>query len=146
MSGDELSYLVRTFFAAFTSGDGCTERLTSLPGLFLPEAVIIKTGDGDPAIYTVDSFLKPRRDLLLGGALSEFREWETGGHTEMFGDIAQHFCSYAKAGVLDGIPFTGRGMKTMQFVRTKTGWRISSLAWHDENTATPTTPITGAPA
>jgi len=26
----------------------------------------------------------------------------------------------------------GRGMKTLQFVRTVTGWRISAAAWDDE--------------
>ena len=54
------------------------------------------------------------------------------GRTEVFGDIAQHFGSYAKAGVQDGTPFTGRGMKTLQFVRTPDGWRISAAAWDDE--------------
>jgi hypothetical protein len=54
------------------------------------------------------------------------------GHTEMLGDIAQHFCSYAKAGVQDGTPFTARGMKALQFVRTSAGWRISAAAWDDE--------------
>lgn len=54
------------------------------------------------------------------------------GRTEVFGDIAQHFGSYAKAGVQDGTPFTGRGMNTLQFVRTPDGWRISAAAWDDE--------------
>ena len=50
----------------------------------------------------------------------------------MFGDIAQHFGGYAKSGIQDGTPFTGRGMKTMQFVRTSAGWRITAVAWDDE--------------
>ena len=70
--------------------------------------------------------------MLSNGTLTDFREWELSGHTEIFGDIAQHFCSYAKAGVLLGASFTGRGMKTMQFVRTAAGWRISAVAWDDE--------------
>jgi hypothetical protein len=32
----------------------------------------------------------------------------------------------------DGVPFTGRGHKTFQFVRTPGGWRISSVSWHDQ--------------
>ena len=32
----------------------------------------------------------------------------------------------------DGTPFTGRGMKTLQLVRTSGGWRISAAAWDDE--------------
>jgi hypothetical protein len=124
--------IVRTFFAAFTSGADCTARLDALRQVFLPEAVIVRTGGGVPAVYGVDSFVAPRRELLSNGTLTDFREWELSGHTEIFGDIAQHFCSYAKAGVQHGASFTGRGMKTLQFVRTPAGWRISAAAWDDE--------------
>jgi len=127
-----LAGIVRTFFAAFTSGPDCVARLDALRAVFLPDAVIVRTCGGEPAVYGVESFIAPRQQLLTGGSLVDFREWEVWGHTEVFGDIAQHFCSYAKAGVQDGIPFTGRGMKTLQFVRTPAGWRISAAAWDDE--------------
>ena len=124
--------IVRTFFAAFTSGPDSAARLDALREAFLPEAVIVRTCGGEPAVYGVDSFIAPRQALLSGGTLVDFREWELSGHTEVFGDIAQHFCSYAKSGVQDGAPFTARGMKTLQFVRTSVGWRISAAAWDDE--------------
>jgi len=124
--------IVGVFFAAFTSGTGCAARLDALPELFLPAAVIVKTCGGEPVVYGVDSFIAPRRDLLLGGELTDFREWEVSGRTDLFGDVAQRFCAYAKAGVRDGEPFTGRGHKTIQFVRTGEGWRISAAAWDDE--------------
>ena len=123
---------MRTFFAAFTSGPDAAARLDGLRQAFLPEAVIVRTCGGPPAVYDVDGFIAPRQALLGGGTLVDFREWELSGHTEVFGDIAQHFCSYAKAGVQDGTPFSARGMKTLQFVRTPAGWRISAAAWDDE--------------
>ncbi len=107
-------------------------RLDALREVFLPQAVIVKTCGGEPEVYAVNSFIAPRQALLSGGRLTGFSEWELTGRTEVFGDIAQHFCSYAKEGVQDGVPFTGRGMKTLQFVRTSAGWRISAAAWDDE--------------
>jgi hypothetical protein len=127
-----IAAIVRTFFAAFTSGPDVESRLDALREVFLPEALIIRTCGGEPTVYDVDSFIEPRQALLSGGGLVGFSEWELSGHTEVFGDIAQHFCSYAKEGVQDGTPFAGRGMKTMQFVRTSAGWRISAAAWDDE--------------
>ncbi|HEY2043105.1 MAG TPA: hypothetical protein VGH11_10555 [Jatrophihabitans sp.] len=127
-----IASVVATFFAAFTSGPDCTTRLDALRSVFLPGAVIVRTCGGGPAVYGVESFIAPRQALLSGGSLVDFREWEVSGRTEVFGDIAQHFCSYAKAGVQDGTPFTDRGMKTLQFVRTAAGWRISAAAWDDE--------------
>jgi hypothetical protein len=128
----EIADIVRTFFAAFTSGAGCEERMEALRSTFLPQAVIVRTGGGEPAVYDVDGFIAPRQKILTDGTLEEFHEWELSGHTELFGDIAHHFCSYAKEGVQAGEPLTGRGMKTMQLVRTAAGWRVSAVAWDDE--------------
>jgi hypothetical protein len=129
---DEIAQVVRTFFAAFTSGPDCLARLDALRGRFLPQAVIVRTCGLEPAVYDVESFIAPRADLLSTGTLVDFHEWELSGQTEVFGDIAHHFCGYAKSGVQDGVPFTARGMKTMQLVRTAAGWRISAVAWDDE--------------
>ncbi len=124
--------IVRTFFAAFTSGPDSADRLDALRAAFIPEAVVIRTCGLAPAVYGVDGFIAPRQALLSDGSLVDFSEWELSGRTDVFGDIAQHFCSYAKAGVQNGMPFTGSGMKTLQFVRTPAGWRISAVAWDDE--------------
>lgn len=125
------------FFAAFTSGDDCAARLDALRDVFLPRALIVRTCGGEPTVYDVDGFITPRQALLTGGTLVGFREWELHGRTEVFGDIAQHFCAYAKEWTQDGAPFTGRGMKTLQLVRTGAGWRISAVAWDDERAGVP---------
>jgi hypothetical protein len=127
-----ISQIVSMFFAAFVSGPDSRARLEELRGLMLPEAVITRTCGGDPTVYGVESFIAPRQALLESGQLLGFSEWELSGRTDVFGDIAHHFCSYQKAGEQDGIPFAGRGMKSLQLVRTTTGWRISAAAWDDE--------------
>jgi uncharacterized protein YndB with AHSA1/START domain len=124
--------VVARFFAAFVSGPDSGGRLAELRRLMLPQAVIIRTCGGEPTVYDVDSFIAPRQQLLESGNLLGFREWEVQGRTEVFGDIAQHFCSYAKTGVQQGAPFSARGMKALQLVRTVVGWRISAVAWDDE--------------
>lgn len=129
---DAIAGIVATFFDAFTSGPDSAARLDALRGLFLPGAVIVRTCGLEPVLYDLDAFIAPRAELLSGGTVSAFREWWTGGRTEVFGDIAQHLCTYEKEGVHDGAPFSGRGMKTLQLVRTADGWRISAAAWDDE--------------
>lgn len=127
-----IAELVRVFFAAFESGEGVDGRLDRLRDALLPRALIVRAGAPEPAVYDVGAFLAPRRELLAGGRLTGFREWEVDGRTDVFGDVAQHACRYAKEGVQDGTPFTGGGHKTFQFVRMPDGWRISSVAWHDQ--------------
>jgi hypothetical protein len=127
-----IAAVVRTFFGAFASGPGVNERLDSLRAVLLPEAVITRATGNEPTVYQLEDFIAPRQALLSGGTLVDFSEWELSGRTELFGNIAQHFCSYAKAGEQDGTPFTTRGMKTLQLIRTSAGWRISAVAWDDE--------------
>jgi hypothetical protein len=128
----EIEGIVRVFFAAFTSGPEAATRLDQLRTLFLPEAVVVRTCGLEPGVYGVEEFIAPREALLSGGTLVDFREWQVSGRTDLFGDIAHWFGSYAKSGVQAGTPFRGQGMKSMQFVRTTEGWRISAAAWDDE--------------
>ena len=124
--------VVDAFLAAFVSGPECSERMAGLRELFIPEALIVRTCGMEPAVMGVEEFIAPREALLTGGTLVDFREWPVAGTLELFGDIAHWFGSYAKAGVQDRVSFTGRGMKSIQLVRTADGWRISAAAWDDE--------------
>lgn len=134
MSDDltEIADLVERFFDAFTSGPHLPARLEALRALFIPQAVIVRTCGLPLTVYDVDGFIAPRLALLTGGTVTQFREWETSGRTEVFGDIAHHWCTYAKEWTQAGERVHGAGRKTLQFVRTAGGWRISAAAWDDE--------------
>ena len=128
----ELTRLVDEFFAAFTSDADTDARLDRLPELFLPGAGIVRTCGPPATRYDVDGFIAPRRALLTGGSLVEFSEQATHGRLDIFGDIAAWFGGYVKQGLLDGQPYPGAGMKSIQFVRTESGWKIASAVWDDE--------------
>jgi hypothetical protein len=129
---EEVLAVVRTFFAAFTSGDGVGARLDALRAVLLPEAVVVRTCGLEPTAYDVESFIAPRRTLLTDGTLTGFSEHAVQGRVDVFGDVAHWFGSYEKDGLLDGQPCPGAGMKSVQLVRTADGWRVSAAAWDDE--------------
>jgi GNAT superfamily N-acetyltransferase len=133
----EIDAVVATFFAAFGSGRDLDARLDALREVFLPQAVVVRTCGDEPLPYGVEGFLAPRRALLLGGGVQEFREWEVEGRTDLYGDIAQRWCTYAKAWRQDGARRSGSGVKTIQLVRTASGWRISAVAWDDAREGLP---------
>jgi hypothetical protein len=70
--------------------------------------------------------------MVNAGELTRFREAEFADSTEVFGNVAHRFSAYAKSGTLKGAPFEARGLTSMQFVLTVSGWKISSMAWDDE--------------
>lgn len=127
--------VVRAFFASFTSGPDSAERLEALRGLLLPTAVIVSAAAETPVSYDVDGFIEPRARLLSSGVLVDFREWVVDGRTEVFGNAAQHFCTYAKSWTQDGVAHSGRGTKSLHLVRVDGEWRISAAVWDDEREA-----------
>lgn len=134
ISGDRLAIdaLVQTFFAVFDNRGGRRPRLGALHELCVAECVIVNARADGPEICGLEAFIAPRAALLTGGELKEFFEEEVAGRTDLFGGVAQRFCVYRKAGVLNGTAFSTRGVKTLQFVKTDAGWRISAFAWEDE--------------
>lgn len=128
----EIDAKVAAFFAVFDNRGGRRPRLGALHELCLPECVIVKGSAEGPIICGLEAFIAPRAALLTSGELTEFCEEEVRGRTDLFGSVAQRFCEYRKTGVLNGQAFSARGMKTLQFVRLDSGWKISAFAWEDE--------------
>lgn len=126
------------FFSAFVSGPDAQTHVSVLRTILLPDAIVVNAAGAEPVVLTVDSFIEPRVDLLTHGGLVDFREWMTTARIDLFGDVAQVWCTYEKAWLVDDVPHGGRGSKTIQLVRTGAGWRISAVAWDDEPAASPT--------
>ena len=127
-----LDELTKKFFQLFTNKDGIIPVIDTIYDLCIPGAMIIKNSGPAPEIYSLEQFITPRKKILTDGTLVDFSEEEIAAKTEIFGNIAQRFCLYQKSGVLSGEFFETKGMKTIQFIYTPGGWKISSLAWDDE--------------
>ncbi|MFJ2589060.1 GNAT family N-acetyltransferase [Streptomyces sp. NPDC087538] len=130
----ELDRLMHAFLGAFTNTGGSRPNLDAVREVFIPQATIIANTGGagaEPVVYDLDSFIGPREKMLTDGTLTEFSEWEVAERTEVLGSVAHRSSEYRKSGIRDGERFEGSGRKTVQFVRTPTGWRMSSMAWED---------------
>ena len=128
----ELDRLMSLFMNSFTNTGGRRPDLDIIRDLFMPEGRIISNAGDEPVIMDVNAFIEPRQKMLTDGTLTEFSEWEVSERTEIFGSVAHRFSEYAKSGVQDGERFEGHGHKTTQFLRTRAGWRMASMAWDDE--------------
>ncbi|HEY8298791.1 MAG TPA: hypothetical protein VIG32_12310 [Candidatus Baltobacteraceae bacterium] len=128
----EIDRLSQRFYSLFTNRGGTTPNVAGIHELFIPEGVIVKTCGEIPAVYDLTGFIEPRERLLRDGELVDFEEEEIRERTSIMGYVAQRFSVYRKSGILRGEPFEGRGIKTMQFVRTHGSWKLSAVAWDDE--------------
>ncbi|WP_028800162.1 GNAT family N-acetyltransferase [Streptomyces sp. 142MFCol3.1] len=127
----EFDRLMSVFIGAFTNTGDRDPDLSVIRDVFVPQGRIIANVGNEPVIYDLDAFIEPRQKMLTDGTLTEFSEWEVSERTEIFGSIAHRFSEYRKSGYRHGKRFEGSGCKTTQFLRTPSGWKISSLAWDD---------------
>jgi hypothetical protein len=123
--------LLREFFRAVSFEPGGRPGYDAIHDLFVPGGLLVKA-IGAPEVSTVRDFIAPRLALVESGALSEFHESERSGATQEFGNVAQRWSVYDKRGVQDGVAFAAAGRISTQFVRTPSGWLITSMAWDDE--------------
>jgi len=121
------------FFRAVSFKAGEQPAYDELATLFVPGAKLIRAGGAAPEISSLDGFARARRRAINGGELTSFEETELAHTTELFGNIAHRFSSYAKRGTTKQGSIDVRGAISTQFIRSEAGsWRITSMAWDDE--------------
>jgi len=122
--------LTSAFYSAFTNSLGLAP-VDVLYDICLPEALIVNATSEIPAVYNLREFIEPRRTLLQSGALTDFREYEVSGESELHGRIANRISRYQKSWIERGLQMRGAGTKIFSFVLMPQGWRIASVLWYD---------------
>ena len=128
----EIEILVKSFFDSFDNRGGRRPNFDQFKALFADGATIGKRNLEEVAIWPLRKFWDPRANLLTGGSLTEFHEWETHSRTSIMSGIATRYCDYEKEGLLNGALYKGKGTKLIQFASTPDGWRITSVLWEDQ--------------
>ena len=131
----QIDTLVGEFFECFDNREGREPATAAMTRLFVKAAAISVHKAGTLELYSPGEFAAPRVQLLTGGTLVGFHEWELQASTRVLGPIATRVSAYAKAGRLDGVDFTGSGTKVFQFVKLDGHWRILALSWFDSTGA-----------
>jgi hypothetical protein len=128
----QIEAVMTSFLRAVSFETGARPEYGKLPALFSSHAKLIRTTGPAPEISSVEQFVRTRQRAVDAGELTAFDETELAHTTELFGNIAHRFSSYAKRGTTDHGSIDVRGAISTQFIRTEAGWRISSMAWDDE--------------
>lgn len=127
----QIDALIDEFFGCFDNRGGRVPSVAAMTRLFAPAAAISQHKGGVLELYSPGEFAAPRVQLLTGGTLVDFHEWELDAATRVAGPIATRVSGYAKAGCLAGAAFSGAGTKVFQLVRCAALWRILALSWFD---------------
>lgn len=124
--------LLCEFFRAVSFEPGGRPHYEAVPALFVPGGLLIRAVGDSPEVMTVEAFVRSRRAAFDAGAVTRFHEAEVQGRSEEFGHVGQRWSRYWKRTADAEV----HGWISTQFVRTPSGWLITSMAWDDE-------PVTG---
>ena len=127
-----IDQLTESFFNIFTNSNQQQPNFNTIHTICLPETIIIKKNANNEEVYSLNTFIEPRKKILSDGTLTEFMEYETSEETKVVGSIAQRFSRFEKKGYLNGTSFLGNGNKLFQFIKTNNGWKISAVIWEDD--------------
>lgn len=128
----KIDKITAQFFDLFTNADNKIPNVHGIKAFFIPNGILINNTEEQSVIYDIESFIKPREEILTNGILQDFREWELTSETVIHRNIAHRVCQYKKQGTLNGNRFEGKGHKMIQFIKVNEKWTMSSVIWSDE--------------
>ncbi len=118
-------------YAAISFKKGESPRFGEIKNYFIPQAQLINFRGDTAQITGIDRFTDLYKQFITGNHISLFYEEELFGRTEQFGRIAQRISTYKTyLNRMDTVE--ERGVNSFQLIKTKTGWKVSSIIWDVE--------------
>ncbi len=128
----EIDTLTKMFFNIFNNTNKQQPNWETIDTICIAQTIIIKKSGTTEEVYTLSSFIEPRKKILSDGTLTNFKESEIHEETNIIGNIGQRFSKFEKSGYLNGEYFKAYGNKLFQFIKTTTGWKINAVIWEDD--------------
>jgi len=129
----EINDLARDFYKAISFRNEQAPEQDPVDILFFGDGVIINNSFQHPVGFNVESFVTSLESEIAEGNMSQFIIHELHGKTEVFGKLAQRISVYEYNLGEETSGRLPRGVNFMQFIQMDGNWRITSVAWCDEN-------------
>lgn len=130
-----IDIITENLYSALSYNRGDREVLKNFETYFTEGGRLINMNQegGDVPVVT---FIENFRAQVEEGQLLGLEEKELHHVTEVFGDVAHRFSTYEAQITLRDQELIVRGINSIQLVRLKGQWKVTSWAWQDENEIT----------
>jgi len=133
MNTRAIDYITEDFYESLSFQDGEMPDLETVSGLFYDDGILVNNTFSKPVTFTAESFVRTLESQIAEGTLKQFMQRELHSRTEIFGKVAQRLSVYEYSLADHEIENLPRGVNYIQFVWVDDSWRITSMAWSDEN-------------
>ncbi|HZY35228.1 MAG TPA: hypothetical protein VFE53_01190 [Mucilaginibacter sp.] len=125
---------VHDAYAAISFKKGEKPRVSEIKNYFIPQAQLINFRTDTAQVTNLNQFVDLYQHFIEGNHISLFYEEELFGRTEQFGRVAHRISTYKTyLNRLDTIE--EQGVNSFQLIKTKDGWKVSSIIWDVEKPA-----------
>ena len=118
-------------YNAITFKEGEKPRISEIKNYFTPQAQLINFRADTAQVTNITQFVDLYKQFIQSNHIHSFYEEELFGRTEQFGRIAHRISTY-KTYVNTRDSTEERGVNSFQLIKTKDGWRVSSIIWDVE--------------
>ncbi|HEY8931536.1 MAG TPA: hypothetical protein VIM55_20200 [Mucilaginibacter sp.] len=122
---------VHDAYTAISFKEGEKPRYSEIHNYFIPEAQLINFRTDTADITNMNQFVKLYQGFIESTKTHMFYEEEIFGRTEQFGRIAHRISTYVTYLNTRDKP-AERGVNSFQLIKTKDGWKVSSIIWDVE--------------
>jgi len=119
-------------YKALGFAEGQQPAYDSIQYAFIPQAQLINFITDTAQVLSITDFIKAYKNYVETSKLKSFTEEEIYGRTDQFGNIAQRISSYKSFINRTDMP-AERGVNSFQLIKTKEGWKVSSIIWDVED-------------
>lgn len=114
----------------FTEEEG--PNMHRLKSLFVKEGLLINYNEEEPLILPVTQFVKHFEQLAADGVIPSLEDKELRHETRVYDRVAHRY-SFYEAGFKPADEPFARGVNSIQLINTSEGWKLTSMAWNDDN-------------
>jgi hypothetical protein len=132
---ESVDALVKALYDSISGGAGQARNWDRVRSLFGPKARLIMVTPKRSLVMTPEEYVERAGPNMEKNG---FFERQIHARTEEFGDVAHVFSTYESRHLAEDEKPFARGVNSIQLIREKDRWWVTSIAWCEEN---PTRPI-----
>lgn len=122
---------VHDAYGAISFKEGEQPKYSEVHNYFIPEVQFINFRTDTAQIFNMKQFEDLFKNFLTETHAHMFYEEEVFGRTEQFGKIAHRISTYVTY-INTRDKAEERGVNSFQLIKTKNGWKVSSIIWDVE--------------
>ena len=128
-----IDYITEDFYESLSFQDGEMPDLETVQGLFYGDGLLVNNSFAKPITFTAETFVQALESQIAAETLLQFMQRELYSKTEVFGKVAQRLSVYEYSLANHETESLPRGINYIQYILVDDSWRITSMAWSDEN-------------